>query len=150
MHWGLLCTSHAFHSKSSPIKTVCRSSTEAEIHAANEPCSGVLHAVDLLSEIGHPQRPVVFYVDNQAVISLMLKSDFNFQTKSKHIRVRYDFLKEQVRNNVVVFRYIPTELQLAEIFTKPIIGERFFYFRDCLLGRTPTKPLPPETVKPFE
>ena len=32
-------TGYAFHSKSSPIKTVCRSSTEAEIHAANEPCS---------------------------------------------------------------------------------------------------------------
>ena len=56
----------------------------------------------------------------------MLKSDFNYQTKPKHVRVRYDFLKEQVRYNVIVFRYIPTELQLADIFTKPIIGERFF------------------------
>ena len=80
----------------------------------------------------------------------MLKSDFNYQTKPKHVRVRYDFLKEQVRNNVIVFRYIPTELQLADIFTKPIIGERFFYFRDCLLCRTPTKPLPPESVKTYE
>ena len=80
----------------------------------------------------------------------MLKSDFSYQTKSKHIRVRYDFLKEQVRNTVIVFRYIPTELQLADNFTKPIIGERFFCFRDCLLGRTPTKPLPPESVKTYE
>ena len=47
----------------------------------------------------------------------MLKSDFSYQTKSKHIRVRYDFLKEQVRNTVIVFRYIPTELQLADTFT---------------------------------
>ena len=80
----------------------------------------------------------------------MLESDFNYQTKSKHVRVRYDFLKEQVRNNVVVFRYIPTELQLADIFIKPIIGERFFYFRDSLLGRTPIKPLPPKSVKTYE
>ena len=129
---------------------MCRSSTEAEIHAVNEACSDILHAVDLLTEIGHPQKPVVFYENNQAVISLMLKSDFNYQTKSKHISVRYQFLKEQVRNNVIVFRYIPTELQLADIFTKPIIGERFFYFRDCLLGRTPTKHLPPESVKTYE
>ena len=112
---------------------MCRSSTEAEIHAANEACSDVLHAVDLHTDIGHPQKPVVFYEDNQAEISLMLKSDFNNQTKSKHIHVRYDFLKEQVRNNVIVFRYSPTELQPADIFTKPIIGERFFHFRDCLI-----------------
>ena len=125
---------------------MCHSSTEAEIHAANEACPDVLHAIDLLTEIGHPQKPVVFYEDNQAVISLMLKSDFNYQTKSKHVRVRYNFLKEQVRNNVIVFRYIPTELQVADIFTR----ERFFYFRDCLLGRTPVKPLPPESVKTYE
>ena len=41
----------------------------------------------------------------------MVESDFNYQTKSKHVRVRYDFLKEQVRNNLIVFRYIPIELQ---------------------------------------
>ena len=64
--------------------------------------------------------------------------------------MRYDFLKEQVRNNVIIFRYIPTDLQLADIFTKHIIGEKFFYLRDCLLGRTPTKPLPPAAVKPPE
>ena len=50
-HYGLaIClgdTGYAFHSKSSPIKTLCRSSTEAEIHAANEACSDVLHAADL-------------------------------------------------------------------------------------------------------
>ena len=117
-HYGLvIClgdTSYAFHSKPSPIKTVCPSSTEAEIHAANEARSDLLHAVDLLTEIGHPQKPVVFYEDNQAVISLMVKSDFNYQTKSKHARVRYDFLKEQVRNNVIVFRYIPTDSQRAD------------------------------------
>ena len=62
-HYGLaIClgdTDYAFHSKFSSIKTVCRSSTEAEIHAANEACSDVLHVVDLLTENGHPQKPIV-------------------------------------------------------------------------------------------
>lgn len=49
-------TGYAFHSKSSPIKTVCCSSTEAQIHAVNEVWSDVLHAVDLLTEIGCPQH----------------------------------------------------------------------------------------------
>ena len=96
-HYGLaIClddTGYAFHSKSSPIKTVCRSSTEADIHAANEACSDVLHAVDLLTEIGHPQKPVVFYEDNQAVISLMLKSDFNYRGWAKiHSNTHFSIL----------------------------------------------------------
>ena len=146
-HYGVaICMGdqgYAFHSKSAPIKVICRSSTEAEIHAANEAISDTLHAIDLLTELGHPQNTVVFYEDNQAVISLMIKSDFNFQTRSKHIRVKYDFLKAQVRDRKIKFVYIPTDLQLADVFTKPLIGEKFQYFRDCLLGRVPSKPLPP-------
>ena len=145
-HYGVaLCLGeqgYCFHAKSGAIKVVCRSSTEAELHAANEACSDVLHSVDLLTELGHPQGPVPFYEDNQAVIQLMVKSDFNFQTKSKHVRVRYDFLKEQVREGKIVFIYLPTELQMADILTKPLIGDKFFYFRDSLLGVVPHKPYP--------
>ena len=145
-HYGVaLCLGeqgYCFHAKSSAIKVVCRSSTEAELHAANEACSDVLHAIDLLTELGHPQGPVPFYEDNMAVIQLMVKSDFNFQTKSKHVRVRYDFLKEQVREGKIVFVYLPTDLQLADILTKPLLGEKFIYFRDSLLGVVPHKPYP--------
>lgn len=88
-HYGLaICLGdarYALHFESSPIKTACQSSTEAEIYAANEVSSDALHAVDLLTEIGHPQKTVVYYGDNQAVISLMLMSDFNKQTKLKNI-----------------------------------------------------------------
>ena len=145
-HYGVaLCLGdqgYCFHSKSSAIKVVCRSSTEAELHAANEASSDVLHAIDLLTELGHPQGPVTFYEDNQAVIQLMVKSDFNFQTKSKHVRVRYDFLKQLVKEGIIVFKYLPTDLQLADLLTKPLVGEKFFYFVMCLLGHTPHKPYP--------
>lgn len=53
----------------------------------------------------------------------MQKSGFNFQTKSKHVQVRYDFLKEQVREGKKIFRYLPTDLQLADVMTKPLVGE---------------------------
>ncbi len=138
-HYGIAVTfgsqGYAFHAKSGAIKVVCRSSTEAELHAANEASSDVLHAIDLLTELRHPQPAVPFYEDNQAVIQMMNGNDFNFQTKSKHVRVRYDFLKEQVRCGKICFKYLPTALQLADVMTKPLVGEKFLYFRDCLLGR---------------
>lgn len=143
-HYGLaVCLGtqgYAFHAKSGSIKVVCRSSTEAELHAANEASSDALHAIDLLQELRIPQGPVVFFEDNQAVIFMMTRQETNFQTKSKHVRVRYDFLREQVADKKITFTYLPTDLQLVDVMTKPLIGEKFQYFRDCLMGIVPHKP----------
>ena len=147
-HYGVtLCLGaqgYANHRKSGAIKVVCRSSTEAELHAANDASSDTLHAIDLLEELRIPQEPVVFHEDNQAVIHMMSRQDANFQTLSKHVRVRYDFLREQVAERKLIFRYISTDLQLADVMTKPLLGE-FCYFRDCLLGIVPHNPPTIET-----
>ena len=52
----------------------------------------------------------------------------------------YDFLHEQVADDKINFRYLSTELQQADLMTKPLIGEKFQYFRDCLKGLTRHKP----------
>ena len=143
-HYGIaLCLGsqgYAFRAKSSSIKVVCRSSTEAELHAANEASSDILHTVDLLQELRITQDAVPIFEDNQAVIHMMTRNEVNFQTKSKQVRVRYDFLREQVADGKVVFSYLSTELQLADVMTKPLIGEKFLYFRDCLMGILAHKP----------
>ena len=46
----------------------------------------------------------------------------------------------QVAERKLIFRYISTDLQLADVMTKPLLGEKFIYFRDCLLGTVPHKP----------
>ncbi|GJW15322.1 retrovirus-related pol polyprotein from transposon TNT 1-94 [Tanacetum coccineum] len=44
---------------------------------------------------------------------------------TKHIVVRYHFIKEQVKNGVVELYFVKTDYQLADIFTKSLIIERF-------------------------
>ncbi|GKE30650.1 hypothetical protein Tco_1446034 [Tanacetum coccineum] len=44
---------------------------------------------------------------------------------SKHIDVRYHFIKEQVENGIVELYFVRMEYQLADIFTKPLPRERF-------------------------
>ena len=117
-----------------------RASTEAELYAANEASSDVLHTIDLLNELNIKQQSVPIYEDNQAVITMMTRNEINFQTKSKHVRVRYDFLREQVAAGTLIFRYLSTDLQLADLMTKPLIGDKFLYFRDCLMGAVAHKP----------
>nr|GEX70402.1 retrovirus-related Pol polyprotein from transposon TNT 1-94 [Tanacetum cinerariifolium] len=46
-------------------------------------------------------------------------------SRAKHIDVRYHFIKEQVDNGIVELYFVRTEYQLADIFTKPLLRERF-------------------------
>ncbi|GJZ64687.1 hypothetical protein Tco_0621108 [Tanacetum coccineum] len=62
------------------------------------------------------------YYDNKSAIALCYN---NVQhSKSKHINIRFHFIKEQVENGVIELYFVNTEYQLAGIFTKPLARER--------------------------
>ncbi|GKA48411.1 hypothetical protein Tco_0741369 [Tanacetum coccineum] len=46
-------------------------------------------------------------------------------SRTKHIAIRYHFIKEQVENEVVELYFLKTDYQLADIFTKALARERF-------------------------
>ncbi|GJX27829.1 hypothetical protein Tco_0235908 [Tanacetum coccineum] len=62
---------------------------------------------------------------------------------TKHIDVRYHFIKEQVENGVVELYFVWTEYQLADIFTKPLPRERFNF----LIEKLGMRSMSPETLK---
>ncbi|GKB60703.1 hypothetical protein Tco_0916889 [Tanacetum coccineum] len=62
---------------------------------------------------------------------------------SKHIDVRYHFIKEQVENGVVELYSVRTEYQLADIFTKPLPRERFNF----LIEKLGMRSMSPKTLK---
>ncbi|GJW28597.1 hypothetical protein Tco_0045472 [Tanacetum coccineum] len=64
-------------------------------------------------------------------------------SSSKHIDVRYHFIKEQVENDVVELYFIWTVYQLAKIFTKALAWERFKF----LINRLGMKSMSQETLK---
>ncbi|GJR43837.1 hypothetical protein Tco_1311940 [Tanacetum coccineum] len=64
-------------------------------------------------------------------------------SRSKHIDIRYHFIKEQVKNGVVELYFVRTEYQLADIFTKALCRERIEFLIDKLGMRSFT----PETLK---
>ncbi|GJS72858.1 hypothetical protein Tco_0705699 [Tanacetum coccineum] len=63
-------------------------------------------------------------------------------SRSKHIDVRYHFIKEQVENGVVELYFVRTEYQLADIFTKVLPRERFNF----LIEKLGLKSVSPETL----
>ncbi|GJV13730.1 hypothetical protein Tco_1355271 [Tanacetum coccineum] len=81
------------------------------------------------------------YYDNKSAIALCCN---NVQhSRSKHIDIRYHFIKEQVENGVVELYFVRTEYQLADIFTKALCRERIEFLIDKLGMRSFT----PETLK---
>ena len=53
-------------------------------------------------------------------------------SKTKHIPIKYHFLREHVLEKIVNLEHIGTKDQVADIFTKPIPKETFEYLRQKL------------------
>ncbi len=90
-------------------------------------------ARSLLAEIGYPQlAPTIIYEDNMSTIA-MVNNDGNSQ-KTKHIDIRYNLTREQVKNKVITMEHLNTENMTSDILTKPLAGTPFLHLRPLLLG----------------
>ena len=69
-------------------------------------------------------------MDNQSAIRLIKNPEFHKRTK--HIDVRYHFIREKYENGLFTLNYIPSDEQLADFFTKPLMKGRFQSLRKTL------------------
>ncbi|GJW66872.1 retrovirus-related pol polyprotein from transposon TNT 1-94 [Tanacetum coccineum] len=84
---------------------------------------------------------IPMYCDNKSAIALYCN---NVQhSRSKHIDIRFHFLKEQVKNGVVELYFVNTEYQLVDIFTKALCRERI----EFLINKLGMRSFTPETLK---
>lgn len=102
---------------------VALSSTEAEYIAAAECCKELLYIRDLVKEITNENLHIEMKVDNQSAIWLMKKGIMN--KRSKHIDVKYYYLKEKIDENRIEVKYCPTGSQIADILTKCLPRTKF-------------------------
>ncbi|GKC82212.1 hypothetical protein Tco_1137929 [Tanacetum coccineum] len=87
-------------------KSAAISSTEAEYIALSGCCSQVLWMRSQLTDYGLGFNKIPMYCDNKSVIALCCN---NVQhSRSKHIDIRYHFIKEQVENGVVELYLVRT------------------------------------------
>ncbi|GJW39215.1 retrovirus-related pol polyprotein from transposon TNT 1-94 [Tanacetum coccineum] len=111
-------------------KSVVISSTEAEYIALSGCCAQVLWMRSQLSDYGFRFNKIPMYCDNKSAIALCCN---NVQhSRSKHIDIRYHFIKEQVEDGVVELYFVNTEYQLADIFTKALGRERIEFISNKL------------------
>jgi hypothetical protein len=72
-------------------------------------------------------KRVFLMCDNTSAISVA--KNLVFHKRMKHLEVRHHFLRDHVEKRDIEMRYIDTERQLADIFTKPFDASRFTALR---------------------
>ena len=103
-------------------KTVATSSTEAEFVAAAEAVKESLSLTVFRNEFALPQVPPTLYVDSQPAIEII--RDPAHHSRTKHIDVRYKFIRQHETRGHITTTYVPTADQLADVCTKAYSGPK--------------------------
>ena len=114
--------------------TVALSSSEAEYMAASAAVQEAVHMRSLLSSLDMEQHGAIkIYEDNQGCIALSENPVMHRRTK--HIDIRYHFIRERVESGEVKLCYVPTEQQLADLLTKPLGRQQVSRLRERIMGQ---------------
>lgn len=108
-------------------KTLALSSTEAEYIGISEATKESMYLKYLCSEIFDVNKscdfltksiPMIIYNDNQSAIRL--SENQTFHKRTKHIHVKYHFIREKVKNNEIQLKHMPTTEMIADMLTKSL------------------------------
>ena len=79
--------------------------------------------------------PTILYQDNQTTIRLILHKGNSGRTK--HIALRYNMIRECVRDNNITIEYLPTDKMVADTLTKPLGAVLFQVHQERILNLAP-------------
>ncbi|GJS63426.1 putative ribonuclease H-like domain-containing protein [Tanacetum coccineum] len=122
-------------------KSIAISSTKAEYIAMLGCCAQILWMRSQLTDYGLGFNKIQMYYDNKSAIALSCN---NVQhSRSKHINIRFHFIKEHLENGMIELYFVNTEYQLADIFTKALTREKIKF----LINKLGMRSFTPETLK---
>ena len=111
--------------------TVAQSSAEAEYIAAAMTTSQAIWLKRILEDMGELQEEATkIYCDSKSAIA-MAKNPI-FHSRTKHISIKYHFIREAEANKEIELKHCKTEEQVADIFTKALPRGKFELLRDMI------------------
>lgn len=117
--------------RSKKQKVVALSSAEAEFRAMSKGLCELLWLKKLMDEIGYPTCSAMnMFCDNKAAISIARNPVQHDRTK--HVEIDRHFIKQKLDENVVLFPFVKSEDQLADILTKAVASKVFHSSLDKL------------------
>ncbi|GJV75544.1 putative ribonuclease H-like domain-containing protein [Tanacetum coccineum] len=104
---------------------VATSTTEAEYVAAANCCGQVLWVQNQLLDYGFNFMNTKIHIDNESTICIVKNPVYH--SKTKHIEIRHHFIRDCYEKKLISVEKIHTDLNVADLLTKPFDGPRFNY-----------------------
>nr|GEU85316.1 Gag-Pol polyprotein [Tanacetum cinerariifolium] len=101
------------------------STAEAKYVSLTACCAQVIWMRTQLLDYGYKYNRISMYYDSNSVIAISCNPVQYLRTK--HIDIRYHFIKEHVEKGTVELYFVGIEYQLGDLFTKALPKERFEY-----------------------
>ena len=118
--------------KSRKQPTVALSSCEAEYIALAAAVQEGMYLIQIVNDVGEVNDPVLIFEDNQETIALSM-NPVNRQ-RSKHIDVRYYFIRNVQNAGKVIIKCCPTADMVADVMTKPVAKIKLQKFKSYAFG----------------
>jgi hypothetical protein len=126
------------YSTSTKQKLVTRSSTEAEVVGVHDVMPQLLWTGHFLAGQGFNINESILYQDNTSSILIEKNGRSSSTKRTRHMNIRYFFIKDQVDSKHVKIEHCPTADMLADYFTKPLQGAPFRKLRDHIMNLDPS------------
>ncbi|MHA7927606.1 MAG: reverse transcriptase domain-containing protein, partial [Marinobacter sp.] len=111
-----------------------KSSTEAELVAADDIVGQVIWTRKFLEHQGWSVNDVIVGQDNKSAILLERNGRASSGKRTRHINIRYYFIKDRIREGSFKVEYCNTHDMVADFFTKPLQGALFIKHRDFIMN----------------
>jgi hypothetical protein len=110
---------------------VSLSTTESEYVASTEAAKEALWLRSMIAQLFTPlDAPTILFGDNQSAIALA--KDHQYHARTKHIDIRFHFIRWVIEQGSIRLVYCPTEDMVADTLTKPLPSAKVKHFASAL------------------
>ena len=121
------------YATSTKQKLNTKSSTEAELVRVDDCMPQILWTRYFLMQQGYDVENQLLQ-DNQSAIKFEENGKGSSGKRTRHINIRYFFVKDRIEKKELFVNYCPTEDMIADYFTKPLQGAQLQKFRKMILN----------------
>ena len=122
------------HTRSTKQKLNVKSSIDSEILGTSKYMPYNTWTVNFMDSQGYKLKSNSLFQDNQSAMKMEINGRRSCTGNSRHINIRYFYVKDLVDKNMVQIQYCPTTKMLADFFAKPLQGSLFRFYRDIIMG----------------
>ena len=99
-----------------------KSSTKTEVIGASDYLPWVIWIAQFMEYQGYTIDSKIFYQDNKSAMKLEKNGRKSCGDKSRHIDIRYFFIKDVLKRENINLQHCSTKRMIADFYTKPLQG----------------------------